>query len=166
MKSIKALKTKKLIYSLCGEDKVLAETAFYIYEMFLLTYRNRLLAMKDDYDHAGGNISLFLSYDDIKEWIEIYPNNKLINENHVFDSIKLLCNPSVRVLVLKYIYIDDSDEEFDLTAQDVQEAYEHDSLIHPLNGLEIKDYKKHVFTFFAPSEVLNRNFKEEILCLE
>ncbi|WP_210082111.1 MULTISPECIES: hypothetical protein [Pantoea] len=136
-------KTTDLINSLSGEDKELAYTALCLYKFVFNE------SMKScQFNNRKNNI--FLSYMDIRE----YFNESGLKMRCFSDSLKILCNPEVHILNLKYVFIDELNNQTDVRAEDVEEAYELGSFQHPFTGDLIYNYKKYIFPFFVPSKPL------------
>lgn len=136
------IKTTDLIYSLSGDDKQLAYTVLFLYKEIFREASEKVT--------RGGTSNLFLSYVDLRS---VFNENEL-QLKYFPDSLKILCNPDVHVLRLKYLFIDELDRRLDLTAKDVQDAYEHGSLAHPLTGDLITNFKRYVYPFFVPNKPL------------
>lgn len=136
------VKTTDLIYSLSGDDKELAYTVLFLYkEIFNEISQSSII---------NDSNNLFLSYVDMKNF---FKKNDL-QIKYFPDTLKILCNPDVHVLRLKYLFIDEFDHRVDITADDVQQAYDHGSLENPLTGDLITNFKKYVFPFFVPNKPL------------
>lgn len=87
----------------------------------------------------------FLSFQDIANIIHKKPY-----DSEIFELINTLESPQISFLIRKHIFIYDDFEE-EIEPDDLEEIVSKDMLIHPETGIEVNDWKNHIFPFFVIS---------------
>ncbi|MEY0696121.1 hypothetical protein AB7378_20475 [Providencia rettgeri] len=72
-----------------------------------------------------------------------------ITSDELISAVQILANPEINVLIIKYLYIDENENTHEIPYNEIIEAEKEKSLVHPVNGELIYDYKKHIFQFFS-----------------
>ncbi|MEY0579793.1 hypothetical protein [Providencia manganoxydans] len=81
--------------------------------------------------------------------LEAISKEENIDTNTLLSAIQILANPNINVLIIKYLYITEDDETFEISYDEIIEAEKEKSLVHPSSGELVFDYKKHIFPFYS-----------------
>jgi hypothetical protein len=69
-------------------------------------------------------------------------------------AINILAGSRLGLLDAHALFVDDDEDEHELSPADISEARATGELIHPETGESVPDYESHLIPFFSPSERL------------
>ena len=67
-------------------------------------------------------------------------------------AITILTATSVKILEPHFLFIDDEDQEYEVSRESLRYAQREGTLVHPKTGSEIEDYESHILPYFSPTD--------------
>lgn len=71
-------------------------------------------------------------------------------------ALNILVSTNIAALDAKALFVDDNDDEYELSSEDFEQASATDELVHPDTGNIVVGARSKIIPFFVPSERLTR----------
>ncbi|WP_353213021.1 hypothetical protein [Rhodovarius sp.] len=77
-------------------------------------------------------------------------------DEDLLTAITILVSSKIEALDAHAMFVDENQVEHEISAEELKEAKETGSLIHPVTGYALSDFEKHIIPFFSPSSKFRR----------
>lgn len=79
----------------------------------------------------------------------------------LIEVINFLSGHKVNVLTTNFLFIDEDEEEYEIDNNTVSTALKDNYLIHPVTGVEIRNFKDYIVVYFCLSDQFERRIDHE-----